>query len=47
VKIIDIYDKPSFGLKIKENNLPLTEADHAANKFIHAYLVKTDIPIIS
>lgn len=47
LKIIEIYNKPSFGLKIKENNSPLTEADTAANKIIHDYLVKTDIPIIS
>ena len=46
-KIMDIYNKPSFGLKIKDNNSPLTEADTAANKIIHDYLVKTDIPIIS
>ncbi len=46
-KIMDIYNKPSFDLKIKANNSPLTEADTAANKIIHDYLVKTGIPIIS
>ncbi len=46
-KIMDIYDKPSFDLKIKADNSPLTEADTTANKIIHDYLVKTGIPIIS
>lgn len=45
--IMDIYGKPDFDLKIKDNNSPLTGADTAANAIINEHLVETGIPIIS
>lgn len=45
--IMDIYGKPSFDLKIKDNNSPLTEADTAANTIINEHLIETGVPIIS
>lgn len=45
--IMDIYGKPNFDLKIKDNNSPLTEADTAANIIINNHLIETGIPIIS
>lgn len=45
--IMDIYRKPSFDLKTKDNNSPLTEADTAANTIINNHLIETGIPIIS
>ena len=45
--IMDIYRKPSFDLKTKDNDSPLTEADTAANTIINKHLIETGIPIIS
>ena len=45
--IMDIYGKPGFDRKIKDNNSPLTEAHSASNGIIQDYLIKTGIPIIS
>ncbi len=46
-KILDIYDRPNFNVKIKDNDSPLTEADTASNEIIHDCLIKTGVSIIS
>ena len=45
--ILEIYDWPDFGVKIKEDNSPLTLADIASSDVINTYLEKTAHPIIS
>ncbi len=45
--IMEIYDKPNFDSRFKEDNSPLTEADLASNLIINSFLEKTDYPIIS
>ena len=45
--ILNIYDSQDIGLKIKEDNSPLTLADLASNSVINSFLEKTDFPIIS
>lgn len=47
IKIMEIYDKPHFDKKVKEDNSPLTEADLASNEIINSFLNKTEYPIIS
>ena len=45
--IMEVYGKPNFDLKIKDNDSPLTEADIAANMVINKYLIETGVPIIT
>lgn len=46
-KILDIYGSGDFGIEIKKDNSPLTEADIASNNVIIKYLEKTGIPVLS
>lgn len=47
IAILKIYDLPDFGVKIKDDNSPLTLADLASSDVINSYLEKTPYPIIS
>ena len=46
-KILDIYGSGDFGIKIKNDNSPLTKADLASNNVIFGYLEQTGIPVLS
>lgn len=46
-KIMEIYDSDDFGVEIKDDNSPLTQADKQANTEIVKLLEETKIPIIS
>ena len=47
--ILQIYHRDNFGIEIKQDNSPLTEADKKANEYICSQLtiLYPDIPIIS
>jgi len=45
--ILTVYDMADFGVKIKDDNSPLTLADLASSDVINSYLKKTGYPIIS
>ncbi len=47
--IIEVYNSNDFGIKIKSDNSPLTEADKKSHGFITSELIKNfpDIPVIS
>jgi len=45
--ILTVYDTTDFGVKIKDDNSPLTLADLASSDVINSYLKKTVYPIIS
>jgi len=44
--IMDVYDT-AFGVELKDDKSPLTEADRRSNDVINTYLKKTPFPIIS
>ena len=44
--IMDVYDT-AFNVEYKDDKSPLTEADKKANDIINAFLLPTNIPIIS
>lgn len=45
--IMNVYNSPDFGIEIKDDKSPLTQADKNANDIISTYLKPTQIPIIS
>lgn len=45
--IMEVYEKPHFKSKLKQDRSPLTEADMAANTVIISSLANTGYPIIS
>ncbi|SNR50017.1 3'(2'),5'-bisphosphate nucleotidase [Lutibacter agarilyticus] len=46
IEIMKVYTE-DFKVELKSDNSPITIADQNANSVINAYLIKTDIPIIS
>lgn len=46
-KIMEIYLTPEFEIEMKVDQSPLTLADKMAHETIFAYLVKTNVPILS
>lgn len=46
IEIMKVYAE-DFSVELKKDNSPLTIADQNANSVINAYLIKTNIPIIS
>ena len=48
-KIMEIYNGPEFEVQLKSDNSPVTIADEAADKLIHAGLVAAfpDIPVVT
>ncbi len=46
IEIMKVYTE-DFKVALKSDNSPITIADQNANSVINAYLIKTDIPIIS
>ena len=46
-EILKIYHSGEFGIKVKDDNSPLTKADNVSHKLITSHLLKTDIPILS
>jgi len=46
-EIMTVYNSPDFEAQWKEDNSPLTSADRKSHAVIDAYLLTTDIPIIS
>ena len=46
-EILKVYRSDDFEIKAKNDQSPLTRADHAAHQVIASILEKTDIPILS
>ena len=46
-EILKVYQSDDFEIKAKNDQSPLTRADHAAHQVIASILEKTDIPILS
>ena len=46
-EILKVYQSDNFEIKAKNDQSPLTRADHAAHQVIASILEKTDIPILS
>ncbi len=46
-EIMSVYAKDDFGVQLKSDESPLTEADLRSNKVIEAHLSVTNIPILS
>ncbi|EGV43015.1 3'(2'),5'-bisphosphate nucleotidase [Bizionia argentinensis JUB59] len=44
--VMEVYET-AFNVELKDDKSPLTEADNKANAVINAYLIPTEIPIIS
>ncbi|SMO50864.1 3'(2'),5'-bisphosphate nucleotidase [Saccharicrinis carchari] len=45
--ILEVYESENFGVEAKADSSPLTLADRAAHDIIEAYLLKSNIPILS
>ena len=46
-EILKVYRSDDFEIKAKNDQSPLTRADHAAHQVIASILEETDIPILS
>lgn len=46
-EILEVYEKADFGVEMKSDNSPLTQADKRSHEAIVALLENTDVPILS
>ena len=46
-QILDVYESADFGVEMKSDNSPLTQADRRSHEAIMAELTQTDVPVLS
>ncbi|WP_439185273.1 3'(2'),5'-bisphosphate nucleotidase CysQ [Carboxylicivirga taeanensis] len=46
-EILEVFNSDDFGLRLKSDDSPLTEADLKSHQIIEEYLKETDIPVLS
>ena len=46
-QILDVYESADFGVEMKSDNSPLTQADRRSHEAIMAELQQTEVPVLS